>query len=65
MNHYVLDACALIALLYDEEGADKVADVIYAADNGEATISLHKLNLLEVYYNAHRSCGKEQADLML
>jgi len=49
MNHYVLDACALIALLYGEAGADKVVDVINAAHNGEATISLNKVNLLEGY----------------
>jgi len=34
MSHYVLDACALIALLQDEAGADKVAAVINAADVG-------------------------------
>lgn len=33
--------------------------------HGEATISLNKINLLEVNYNAYRSRGKEQADLML
>jgi PIN domain nuclease of toxin-antitoxin system len=27
MKHYILDACALIALLHDEEGANKVAAV--------------------------------------
>ena len=65
MRHYVLDACALIALLQDEAGADKVAEAINAANNGEATISMNKLNLLEVYYNAYRSLGREQADMML
>jgi len=65
MNHYVLDACALIALLHDEKGANTVANVINAAYNGEAAISMNKLNLLEVYYDAYRSRGKEQANLML
>ena len=60
-----MDACALTALLQDEDGADKVADAINAANNGEVTISINKLNLLEVYYNAYRSLGREQADTML
>ena len=65
MKHYVLDACALIALLQDELGADKVSEVLNAANKGEATIIMHKANLLEVYYDAYRYRSKEQADLML
>lgn len=60
-----MDACALIALLQDEAGADKIADAINAAKNGEAAILMNKLNLLEVYYNVYRSLGKNQADTML
>ena len=65
MSHYILDACALIAILKDETGADKVAAAINAANNGEATILMNKLNLLEVYYDIYRSRGKEQANIML
>ena len=65
MNHYILDACATIALLHDEAGGDKVASTINEAYKGEATITMNKLNLLEVYYDVYRSRGKEQADLML
>ena len=65
MRHYVLDACALMALLQDEAGADIVAAAINAAYNGEAVISINKLNLLEVYYDAYRSLSKAQADAML
>ena len=64
MNRYVLDACALIALLQEEPGADKVATILNSADNGEAEIVMHKVNFLEVYYDAYRSRGKEQANLM-
>jgi len=38
MIRYVLDTCALIALLQEEQGADKVAAAINAAHNGEAVI---------------------------
>ena len=64
MNRYVLDACALIAVLQEEPGADSVVDVINAANIGEAEIIMHKINFLEVYYDAYRSRGKEQAELM-
>ena len=65
MNRYILDACAVIALLQEEEGADKVAAVINAAYKGEATVLMNKINLLEVYYDAYRLRGKAQADTML
>jgi len=65
MTHYTLDACALIALLHDELGADKVANAINDAFNGKAIIVMNKINLLEVYYDAYRSLGKDQANLMI
>ena len=62
---YIMDACALVALLQNEAGADKVADIINAANRVEVIIVMNKLNLLEVYYDAYRSRGKEKADMML
>ena len=61
MNNYVLDACALLALLRNELGADIVAAVINSANNGEAGITIHKINLLEVFYDLYRTLGKEKA----
>ncbi|MDR2762902.1 MAG: PIN domain-containing protein [Planctomycetaceae bacterium] len=65
MNQYVLDACALIALLRDEIGANKVNAIINAAYNGSAVIVMNKLNLLEVYYDSYRLYGKTQADIII
>jgi predicted nucleic acid-binding protein len=65
MSHYVLDACALVALLKGEPGAEKAAAAFDAAYKETAAIVMHKINLLEVYYDAYRTHGKEQADLML
>jgi predicted nucleic acid-binding protein len=65
MKHYVLDACALVAVLRGEPGADNVAVVLNSAYRGEATVSMHRLNLLEVYYDAYRSVGKMHADKMV
>jgi len=65
MNHYVLDACALLALLRNEPGADIVADILNAANNGVAEAVMHSANLLEVYYDLYRLLGKERANLVL
>jgi PIN domain nuclease of toxin-antitoxin system len=61
MTKYVLDACALLALLRNETGADVVENIIDDADVGNAKVSMHKANLLEVYYDILRSYGKDQA----
>lgn len=42
MKTYTIDACALLALLRNEEGADKVADIINSANKNEAKIIMHK-----------------------
>jgi len=62
---YVLDACALIALLLHEKGAEKVASVYEDANLGKAHIMMNAVNLLEVYYDFYRSFGKETADGMV
>ena len=65
MKKYVLDACALIALLRDEQGAEIVADALNSANEGKAEIVIHKANLLEVYYDLFRTLGKDKADDIL
>jgi len=65
MKTYVLDACALIAVLYSETGADVIKAAFEEADKGFAKIVMHKANLLEVYYEAYRERGKDNAELML
>ena len=62
---YVLDACALIALLKNEEGADVVAAVYKQAESSEATLIMNRVNLLEVYYGFYHSDGKEYADKIM
>jgi len=65
MNLYVLDACALIALLRNETGANKVAAVLNAANSGEARVVMNKVNLLEVFYDLYRSVGKDKTALIM
>jgi predicted nucleic acid-binding protein len=59
---YILDACALVAALTNEKGADVVRDVFQKAIDGEANIYMNKTNLLEVYYGIYREYGKQAAD---
>jgi predicted nucleic acid-binding protein len=61
-KRYILDACAIIALLKDEAGAEEVSAIFNEAFKGEAQISMNKINLLEVYYDVYRSADKETAD---
>ena len=65
MSNYVLDACALLALLRNESGADIVADALNATANGDAEIIMNKVNLLEVYYDLYRTLSKDKADEIL
>ena len=59
---FVLDACALVALLKNEKGADVVAAAYQKASGGEAEMIINRVNLLEVYYGFYRESGKEYAD---
>ena len=62
---YVMDACALIALLSQEEGSDRVLSVYNRAVSGDAALIMNVLNLLEVYYGDYRAHGKEAASNMV
>jgi predicted nucleic acid-binding protein len=62
---YILDACALIALLDDEEGKDKVDELFIRAKAGEIILCMSIINMLEVYYGFIRNDGLERADEIL
>ena len=59
---FVLDACAVLALLRKEPGCLKVRDLL--ADGGNECL-IHAVNLCEVYYDCLRSYGEESAEQML
>jgi len=62
MKKYVLDACAIFALFQDEAGADVIDNLLVKAANGLCLVSMHRINLLEVYYGYLREDGKTIAD---
>jgi PIN domain nuclease of toxin-antitoxin system len=53
----VLDACALIAFLNDESGADLVASILQEVP----VVEMAAINVLEVAYDAVRTTGKVSA----
>jgi|APFre7841882724_1041349.scaffolds.fasta_scaffold58095_1 predicted nucleic acid-binding protein len=61
-ERYLLDACAIIAYLSDEEGADKVEELLWRSNQGSVKLSMHEVNLLEVYYGVYRDDGMELAE---
>ena len=58
---FILDACALIALLKKEEGSDVVADIYQKANNRAVQLCMNRVNLLEVYYGFYRDGGSAYA----
>ena len=62
---YVMDACALLAFLNDESGADVVESLLQQIKTGECTLFMHKLNILEIYYGVFREDGVDKAEEIL
>jgi len=65
MSKYIFDACALIAVLNKEDGAEVVRDLIDKANDNSVSISMNIVNLLEVYYGIRRELGQDLADKVL
>jgi PIN domain nuclease of toxin-antitoxin system len=55
---YVLDACAMIAFLKGEEGADVVENALLDQDS---QCMAHAINLCEVFYDFQRAGGESAA----
>ena len=56
---YVLDACAVIALLTEEPGYEVVAELYEQSLSGTINLIVHRITLLEIYYKifARRGYG--------
>jgi predicted nucleic acid-binding protein len=59
---YVLDACALIAMVNQEAGFDTVRDTFTRAAAGECGVRMNIVNLVEVYYHFIRDIGAQAAE---
>ena len=60
-----LDACALIAFLAGQAGAEVVEQVLARAAMNQGRVSIHRANLGEVYYLKLRAAGRKAADALL
>ncbi|GHV77623.1 hypothetical protein AGMMS49942_24440 [Spirochaetia bacterium] len=58
---YVLDACAVVALIKGEPGAGIIQNMIDQAIEGEITLCISVVNLAEVYYGYIRESGNAAA----
>jgi predicted nucleic acid-binding protein len=56
-----LDACALIALLAGESGAENVKNIIQDAVDGKLIVKINQINLLEVYYKICNVYNQDEA----
>ena len=61
-DSYVLDACALLAMINNEPGADKVEAILRKALLGNVEVYMSKINVYEVYYGIYRANGQEMAE---
>ena len=59
---FILDACALIALLAGEPGAENVKKIIQDAIDGKITVKINQINLLEVYYKVCNVYNQDEAN---
>jgi predicted nucleic acid-binding protein len=62
---YVLDACALIAILNDEAGADTVVELLDRAEAGVDRLCMNSIQVMEVYYDRIYVKGREYAETVL
>jgi len=64
-DHYLLDACALIAYINDEDGADVVEALLAQSSDNAVLLSMSMTNVLEVYYGVFRDFGSDKAEEVL
>ena len=64
-NIYILDACAVIAVLAGEKGAENVKKIIQDAIDGKIIVKINQVNLLEIYYHVCKIYNQEEANKVL
>jgi len=65
LNIFILDACALLAVLAMEKGAENIRDLFQKTVDRQVILMMNKFNFLEVYYKIYRAYGKTEADNLL
>jgi len=62
MENYLFDAFPLLCWLQEEPGYKMVDDLLTEAEEGKTSISIHIINLGEVFYRICRLIGKKQGE---
>lgn len=62
MKTSVLDASAMLALLFDEPGAEKMEHLFHAASEADRPVFISAVNWAEVLYKMERKHGKAGLD---
>ena len=64
-NIYFFDACALIALLAGEKGAENVRKILQDAIDEKIIVKINQINLLEVYYHICKVYSQDEANKVI
>jgi predicted nucleic acid-binding protein len=62
MDNHVLDACALLTFFNEEEGFEIIEEIFQKAEDGQITVYMSIINLLEVYYDRLRTSKNDKID---
>jgi len=65
LKTFILDACALIAFLSGEKGAERVKNILQDALDEKILLKINQINLLEVYYDTINVYDQNTANEML
>jgi predicted nucleic acid-binding protein len=65
MDHYVLDASALMTFFEDRPGADRVQELLVRAAAAKRPMLMSVVNWGEVYYSVWRAHGEGAAEVKL
>ena len=62
---YIIDASALLALLKNEKGAEKVKKIFEDAKKRKLSVIMHAVNFIEVVYKFRKFVGQETCNKIL
>ena len=62
MKNYLFDAFPLLCWLQEEPGHELVEDLLTQAEEGKILLSLHIINLGEIFYRVYRLAGLKKAE---
>ena len=62
MKRYLLDAFPVLCWLQQESGHTMVDELLGQAEEGKVSLSMHIMNLGEVFYRIYRVAGAKKAE---